>query len=176
MTITQRQLVAPGSILALACLIFTGACERERRMVRTRPPAISERAQLPEAPDFSAAQVVARYPDGSYSVSGLQAAVPDLIDERVQVKGFVSEIKICDPEQDDNCTLPPHAFIVDDLSRDRRPLMVIGGKYSPVTDFKVGRGETLEGKVRQVSPDGLFVSARGLLLLDDGEPPPEAQE
>lgn len=154
-------------------LILAGlGCDMEQKVTRLRPPAVEERATLPPAPELQPTAEVIRYPDGSYSVDGLLREAEKLVGEEVRLKGFVREVSICDVEQDATCTAGPHAYVVDDPNQPKRAMLIVGSLQSRLAQLEPGQGETLEGTVAQISPDGHFVRARGMLVLPDVEPPP----
>ena len=160
-----------AGIVAVATFVAVG-CEVEQKVVRLRPPPVQDRATLPDPPDLEPTAEVIRYPDGAYSVDGLLREADKLSGEEIRLKGFVREVNVCDVEQDATCTSPPHAYLVDDPNRPKRAMLVVGSLRSRLTQMKPGQGETLVGRMAQVSPDGRFVRARGMLVLPDLEAPP----
>lgn len=170
-------------VLVLLCALvvllsnLVGACDVEQRVVRLRPPPTKERANLPPAPDLKPTSEASRYDDGSFSVEGLLGESRKLVGQQVRLKGYIHKVNICDVEKDAECTTPPHAYVVDDPKHPRRSVLVVGSEKSRLPALKVGQGETLEGTIEQVSPDGRFIRARGILVLPDlPEPPPAEPE
>jgi hypothetical protein len=173
----ERQGAAGPLVGAAVAFVFLGllaglGCQPEQKVTRLRPPPVPDRATLPPAPELKPTAEVIRYPDGSYSVDGLLRESEKLVGEEVRLKGFVRDVSVCDPQIDATCTSAPHAFVIDDPARPKRAMLVVGSLQSRLPQLERGRGETLEGRVEQVSPDGRFIRARGMLVLPDVEPPP----
>ena len=159
-------------ILAFAWMLVLTACEKDQQVKRIRPPATNERATLPPPPNLEPTAGVVRYPDGSYSVDGFLREATKLVGKKIRVKGYVREVTMCDPETDSACAAAPHAYLVDDTNRPGHALLVVGPRRSVLANLQQGRGEQIEGTVAQISPDGRFVRARGMLVLPELPPPP----
>ena len=163
---------------ARVCLVATTlaaalvACEPDQKVKRLRPPPTTERANLPPPPNLTPTSAVVRYPDGAYSIDGILREAGKLVGKKVRVKGYVRSVSMCDPETEAACERAPHAFLVDDANRPEHALLVVGPRHSRLKELEEGRGEVLEGHVAQISPDGRFVRARGMLVLPELPPPP----
>lgn len=166
----SRSLLCVLAVLAGGLL---GGCDVEPRVVRLRPPPTRERAKLPPAPDLKPGSEATRYDDGSFSVDGLLGEARTLVGQRVRLKGYVHKVNVCDVDVDAECTTPPHAYIVDDPKKPKRSMLVVGSLNSRLPKLQPGNGETLEGTLEQISPDGRFIRARGILVLPDLPPPPK---
>lgn len=161
-----------GAILVLVLTLGTLGCDKDKEVVRLKPVAAREQPNLPPAPNLTPVTEVLRYPEGAYSVEGLLQGGASLIGEEVEVKGYVAEKVVCDPNATTDCLLPPHAFLVDDLKRPNRKVLVVGSELSILPKLEKGSPATLAGQMANISPDGRFIRSRGLLVLPDLPPPP----
>ena len=167
----MRQRQAAVTFVLVAVLVGLG-CKMEQKTIRMRERGPEEQAKLPPPPKLEPSTVVARYPDGSYSVDGLLGEAPRLIGQTVRLKGFVREVNVCDAKVDSTCTAAPHAYLIDDPAKPKRAMLLVGTTLSVLPKLQPGKGEMVEGTVEQISPDGQFVRADGMLVLPDVEPPP----
>jgi hypothetical protein len=127
---------------------------------RPAPPKVN----LPPSPKMVEPRFVEKYADGSYTVAGLIAGQSKLMGKEVKLKGFVKEIHRCSPDEL-QCDPPKHAVLVDDLTRPRSRLVVIGDDDTSFSTLVQGEAVVLEGFYQQTDPGGLFVRMEGLLVL-----------
>ncbi|MFT5432606.1 MAG: hypothetical protein ACI9OJ_003307 [Myxococcota bacterium] len=127
---------------------------------RATPPKVN----LPPSPKMVEPRFVEKYADGSYTVAGLIAGRAKLMGKEVKLKGFVKEIHRCSPDEL-QCDPPKHAVLVDDLTRPRSRLVVIGDDDTRFSALVQGEAVVLEGFYQQTDPGGLFVRMEGLLVL-----------
>lgn len=139
------------------------------------PPAVVE---LPPPPPASAFEIREFNDDGTLRIEGLISNRDRYLDEKVQVRGVVTEIEgNCDPARARKLgeTCPkPHFFIRDHADDDRR-IMVVGYPPKFINDLKLQTGQDylISGSYQQMA-DGFVSTEDGLILLsavDDRELP-----
>ncbi len=163
-------------VVCAVSLLGLGACQKGNTKKPEGGKAASTEAsvRLPPPPNLQAAQGVTRYPDGSYSVEGLLQQGEAVLRETITVKGFVVERRICNPDEP-TCRQPPHALVADKTGDTKRTLLVVADSERRIQALEPGQPVVLEGMFEQVSPDGRFIRASGLLVLKPEprvEPPP----
>ena len=108
---------------------------------------------------------VEKYADGSFTVSGLVRARTRQLGQPARVKGTVQSVTRCaDPGVP--CTPPPHAILVDDPTRPRERLLVVGESDTAFPTLQQGQSLVLEGNYLEADPSGTFVRMEGVLVLN----------
>jgi hypothetical protein len=128
------------------------------------PPA---KVELPPVPPAEAFEVVARYPDGAWSVSGLQADGKAKFGTSVTVRGRLVDVYRCPPAAEGSAAgagcQRPNFTLVDERRRDAR-LLVTGYPDSTVdTNLRAGELYDVEGTY-SAQARGFTASEQGLVV------------
>jgi hypothetical protein len=146
-----------------SCGLLTASCQPkadDAADVRAPPPKVN----LPPSPAMVEPKFVEKYADGSFTVSGLVRARTRQLGKPARVKGTVQSVTRCaDPEVP--CTPPPHAILVDDPTRPRERLLVVGASDTLFPTLQQGQSPILEGDYLEADPSGTFVRMEGVLVL-----------
>jgi len=155
--------------VVLGCVLGCG----DSRSPASKHERAAGAAQLPAKPDLHPPAVPERFPDTSFSVSGLRSKKGERLGRPTLVTGFVAQIHRC-PAGQRICDPAPYAYLVDDLARPY-PRLLVGGTRSSKFDALTDRQQvTLAGTFQTTSEDGLYFDPSGLLVLPDDVPsPPE---
>lgn len=155
-----------GLALALAgCAALASACHADSG-ARQWPKRVATpgKATLPPTPNLAPKPPPSRHDDGAWTVHGLREAGLDGTRGIQTVKGHVIRLHTC-PTDAKRCEPAPFAQIAD--SRDGvGERLLLGGERGLVDrGWKEGDLVTVGGLYVRNSPDGVYFSQRGMLLL-----------
>ncbi|MFW5968348.1 MAG: hypothetical protein ACOCV2_12560 [Persicimonas sp.] len=168
-------------VLLVTCLALVG-CNEEGRMglddKEDDSEAAAEEAEreqlevdLPSPPPDEAFDIPEKNDDGTFRVEGLIFHQNDHLEEKVEVKGVVTEVLgDCDPavakQRDETCP-QPH-FVIKDEEDAKDELMVVGFPREFFDKARVGKGDTETFKGRYLKSSGQFVNSEsGLIELSE---------
>jgi hypothetical protein len=163
------------SLAKIACLgaVLLPACKSEvaiEHPARVVPPG---HAELPAVPDLSPVQSPERYPDGAFSIRGLQAADKKTLAPEVQLRGTVATLHPC-PLVEKICKPAPFLYLTDAKTGQGKRLLVGGERDLEARGWKQGQEVTLTGQFAMGSEDGTWFAPQGMLLLSPLPPPADA--
>lgn len=167
----------------ISSITLASACEAtdpEIESERARLAALAQRIDLPEVPPLEALQIAAQYPDGSYSIAGVQRLRDELMDEEIEVIGIVREHYRCELETDSEdeeyssrragCRLE-HAYLSDSLRANAR-LLIVGLTPEQDSELEEGRRYRVRGMFTRRAT-GHLSPENGLLDVQELAPMPE---
>lgn len=151
------------ALLFVSVVMFglMAACSKDTTEVASVPAV---QVHLPSSPELKVPMVNNRHPDGSYSVEGLIRSRERLMNNDVRISGFIQRKYVCDPDRQ-ACETPSHAVLVDELTKPRKRLIVVGGRSSQFASLKTGAHVILDAHYALHDARALFVRTEGVLIL-----------
>jgi hypothetical protein len=157
-------------MLAVSLAFACEESETKKDEQATDPNMPPAQVDLPSPPPASAFNIPEKNDDGTLRVEGIIQYKDKHLENRVRVKGVVTQILgDCDPKKAKKTGEPcpqPH-YIIQDEEGAEKELMVVGfdREFFEKAKTKVGETHTFEGTYKQMAQQ--FVnSENGLLLLD----------
>lgn len=156
--------------IATLLLLALPACKGQD--VPEHPPRVPPpgHAELPPVPDLNPVQAPARYPDGAFSIRGLQTTDKATLPPEVQVRGTVALLHPC-PLTEKICKPAPFLYLTDAKTGQGKRLLVGGERDLDARGWKQGQEVTLTGRFAMGSEDGTWFAPQGMLLLAPLPPP-----
>lgn len=171
----QNSLRRTAGVALTALLVATSAsCGVQAAPEHAKRVPKPGKAELPATPDLDPPQPPVQYPeDRAYSVAGLLGADKKSLADELWVRGYVASLSVC-PLSEKLCKPAPHLWLSDQADGLGRRLLVGGERDLEARHLLVGQRVSLKGRFAQSSPDGVYFSPTGMLLLTPLEPPPQA--
>lgn len=160
--------------LLLLIVIPLSACDKEETFEPSKRSNV--KVVLPVKPNLQHTETAKRYPDGTYTVTGLMSDRDQALGKEVTVRGELIEVVLCPgmlTEDPTPCDPPQHAILADS-NNNRQTLTIYGSMKSQLAQLEAGKEITLTGLYQTMSKDGVFLVQRGLISLPEPpEPEPE---
>lgn len=147
------------ALAALAgCKNDTAATEHPARV------APAGKADLPPVPDLDPPKAPELFPDGAFSVQGLQAVDKKTLAAEITVRGTVAQLHPC-ALTEKVCKPAPYLYLTDSKNGQGKRLLVGGERDLGARGWQQGQEVTLKGKFATGSGDGTWFAPQGMLLL-----------
>ena len=118
---------------------------------------------LPASVDLERDIPPLKYEDGTFRVDGLVRQSRKYLEQRISVKGYVTEVAQCKNKVGEICD-KPYVWISHALGDEESRMRVVDMKRKQLRRFKVGKLYVFEGRFAQTSSSG-YADSRGLLRL-----------
>jgi hypothetical protein len=132
------------------------------------------KVNLPDTPSLVLPEVVAKHPDGTWTVAGIRAeGLEGRWESPVEVRGVVLDRKVCPMKRrrnQDPCVIAPHLTLGVSLS-DPSEALLITGTNAQIHALPEMGVVCVVGAHQQWSEDHFFVDSRGLIQLPVPEDP-----
>ena len=154
----------------ILCLIITllvsAGCSPPELEPPKKPkaPAQDYIVNLPASIDLEREIPPLKYSDGAYRVDGLVMQSRKYLNQKISIKGYVTEIARCKNKVGETCD-KPYLWIAHALGDTENRMRVVDMKRKSLRRFKVGKLYVFEGQFTQTSRSG-YADSRGLLRLE----------